>query len=389
MVQRPAVREFEEIEAVLTGPRPVRLDRTALSCLRQLGFDHLWVIDLDLPEASWISLAARRRFGLEGLPRGAQYHTCVERIVLEDFESFIQATEAHLAAPSRPVDCQLRIRDRSGRLVWFRCRGVAVRGTTPGRARRILCLLEDQSAQRAIETLRTAETRRLNEAREDLARFAYALSHDLKAPTNTLELLCNEISEMLSPDEDADVHDMVTEAQRVIGNMQGLINDVAAFADLHGSASDPVRVALSDLAAEAVSVLSRQIVDVGATIRIGALPTIVGDRAQLRRLFIDLIGNALQNARDDAQLSVTVRTISPDRPGLRGIEIIDTGKGIPPESIDEMFRVFKRMEPGQAGSGLGLPLCRRIAANHGGFLGAHSVPGQGTHVTVWLRAEGV
>ena len=65
------------------------------------------------------------------------------------------------------------------------------------------------------------------------------------------------------------------------------------------------------------------------------------------------------------------------------IEIIDTGPGIPADKHDEIFEAYYTTKPG--GTGLGLPICRRIIEEHDGHLELHSEPGKGSSFTIVLN----
>ena len=68
--------------------------------------------------------------------------------------------------------------------------------------------------------------------------------------------------------------------------------------------------------------------------------------------------------------------------GHAQIDIIDTGKGIPPEAIDKIFQAYYTSKKG--GTGLGLAMAQRIAKEHGGQLTVKSEPGKGSNFTLRL-----
>jgi signal transduction histidine kinase len=113
-------------------------------------------------------------------------------------------------------------------------------------------------------------------------------------------------------------------------------------------------------------------------------PLIHADRQQLRQLFLNLFTNASDAMPDGGTLTIRV-TKHPEEKQIC-IEIADTGVGIPPEILPEIFEPFYTTKPEGKGTGLGLAICRRIALAHNGTLNITSEggPGNGTKVCITL-----
>jgi two-component system sensor histidine kinase/response regulator len=118
-----------------------------------------------------------------------------------------------------------------------------------------------------------------------------------------------------------------------------------------------------------------------------ALPEGAWDRDQLRRVFQNLIGNALENIQEGRRIVIRAQDVKPiaAKPLLR-IEVTDNGPGIHPEILPLLFsRYFTGDRRRQKiGSGLGLYICRMIIELHGGTIKADSEPGQGTTFIIEL-----
>ncbi|QNP29142.1 sensor histidine kinase [Cylindrospermopsis curvispora] len=118
--------------------------------------------------------------------------------------------------------------------------------------------------------------------------------------------------------------------------------------------------------------------------------TLMGNWDQLGRLCTNLISNALQYTPREGKVQVELaRVLTMPGPCLQ-IKVIDTGVGIPRESLPKLFDRFYRVDPARSqrdattGSGLGLAIVHTIVEQHQGEIKVHSIPGQGTTFVVHL-----
>jgi signal transduction histidine kinase len=118
------------------------------------------------------------------------------------------------------------------------------------------------------------------------------------------------------------------------------------------------------------------------------LPRFFGDAAKLRQILINLLSNAVKFTPTGGRVSVAVEQ-NPD--GGVAICVSDTGIGIPPEKLSLALEPFGQVESclnrQYAGTGLGLPLTKRLVELHGGTLAIDSEPGKGTTVTAQFPKE--
>jgi len=103
-----------------------------------------------------------------------------------------------------------------------------------------------------------------------------------------------------------------------------------------------------------------------------------GDAPALEQLFLNLLFNASEALRPDGRARVELERGA----DVAVVKVIDSGVGIQPDALALLGTPFYSTK--QGGTGLGLPIARRIAAAHGGDLQVESTPGQGTTVTVRL-----
>ncbi|HKR13739.1 MAG TPA: ATP-binding protein [Pyrinomonadaceae bacterium] len=115
------------------------------------------------------------------------------------------------------------------------------------------------------------------------------------------------------------------------------------------------------------------------------LPTIEADRQKLRQLFLNLLTNATDAMPGGGTLIARARRGRLDD-GSEGVilQFVDTGTGIPPEHMDQIWDTFFTTKPEGKGTGLGLAICRRVVEEHGGTITIDSKAGTGTVVTIAL-----
>ncbi|MFP4124969.1 hybrid sensor histidine kinase/response regulator [Coleofasciculus sp.] len=119
---------------------------------------------------------------------------------------------------------------------------------------------------------------------------------------------------------------------------------------------------------------------------------VMGDRLELRRVFTNLIGNAVKFTEQgsvDVDLGLESDSINSadGQPPLVAISIQDTGSGIRPEDLATLFKRFRQGKHKRSGSGLGLYLSRRIVEAHQGRIEVESELGKGSLFTVYLPAQ--
>jgi two-component system phosphate regulon sensor histidine kinase PhoR len=174
--------------------------------------------------------------------------------------------------------------------------------------------------------------------------------------------------------------------------MQQIINDWLTLASMEGSClsggKEPVN--LKDTLGDTLKRYESMATDCGVSLRLdmpGADYSVSADRNCMSVLFDNLIENAVKYNRPGGSVTVAgARTA-----GEIVVEVTDTGIGIPekhrPFIFDEFYRVKDESGKKTSGSGLGLPICRRIVSEHGGSITFESVVGTGSTFRVRLTAQ--
>jgi signal transduction histidine kinase len=199
----------------------------------------------------------------------------------------------------------------------------------------------------------------------DLEQFAYVASHDLQEPLRKIASFCQILERRYRGrlDERADQYiDFIVDGAR---RMQALINDLLAFSRVGRRGGEMELVDLDDVVEHARSGLQTALQEAGATVTVGRLPVVRGERALLVAVFQNLIGNAVKfRGEDPPVVRITARDAGDDWE----IACADDGIGIAPEFAERIFVIFQRLHTREAyeGTGIGLALCRKIVEYHGG-----------------------
>ncbi|MEZ5930576.1 MAG: transporter substrate-binding domain-containing protein [Alphaproteobacteria bacterium] len=230
------------------------------------------------------------------------------------------------------------------------------------------------------------QIRRTEIANDELRAFAYATSHDLKAPSNTLVMAVEALAEIPAIMQASESADLIGVLRRTTNGMRALIDDILTYTNAIGS--DPVHepVDLNAVAADVLEALGADIAASAAEIRLGPLPTVDANPTQMHQLLQNLIGNAVK-FRAEGRAPVIDIAPAGAPPGCVGFKVRDNGIGIAREHREKVFQLFSRLNRKSLyqGVGLGLAICQRIALNHQGRIELASEPGQGACFTVILK----
>ena len=233
------------------------------------------------------------------------------------------------------------------------------------------------------EQIRLAEV-----ANQELRAFAYATSHDLKAPTNTLMMSLDALSENLEGKLEADDTDLIDIAKRTTNGMRSLIDDILGYTNTIANAPDHEPVDLNKVAKEVLEALRADIEVNAAEIRLTPLPTLKASPTQMHQLLQNLISNAVKFQQPKQVPAIGIEATDAP-PGYVAFKVKDNGIGIAPAQQKKVFELFARLNRrGQyAGTGLGLAICQRIVLNHGGRIDLQSTPGDGSCFTILLEEK--
>jgi two-component system OmpR family sensor kinase len=216
-----------------------------------------------------------------------------------------------------------------------------------------------------------------------LRRFVADASHELRTPLAAVRAYA-ELFDRGAAKRPDDLARAMTGISRESERMSELVEDLLLLARLdEGQPLEREPVDLDELAAEAVE--TARAVEPARPIDLAAEQArVLGDRARLRRVLDNLIGNVRSHTPPGTPAHVRVTTVN----GSAVLEVADEGPGLPAGEADNLFRRFYRADPSRSrdsgGVGLGLSIVAAIAHAHHGAVSVGNAPGGGAVFTITL-----
>lgn len=228
----------------------------------------------------------------------------------------------------------------------------------------------------------------LEQANMELKQFAYIAYHDLQSPLRSVTGFIHLLKMKLEDKLDGEAADWMRRVTEATEQMQTLIQDLATFSKVDSRARPFSMVAFGDVLNDAVSQLEPSIRDSGGRVTFGQMPQVFGDRSQLAQLMDNMIGNGLKYHGDKPP---HVHISAQRSEGMWTFCVRDNGIGIDPQHAEKIFEVFQRLHHKNEypGTGIGLAVCRRIVARHGGRIWVDSSLSLGStfHFTIPAGTE--
>ena len=225
-------------------------------------------------------------------------------------------------------------------------------------------------------------------ADDDLARWSAlvgGLAHELKNPLSTLHINLQLLREDLNEEPNALRSRCINKIDVMLQESERLEQMLADFLRLTSPASlDRQSHDLNELIGGIIQFMDHELNNKGITVTCQldrSLPKVSVDENLLRQALINLIKNAA-DAIPDSGGSITFQTHLVDDTAV--IDLIDTGVGMTTQTLDQAFNFYFSTKV--AGTGLGLPMVKRIIERHGGDLECASEAGMGTKFSIHLPA---
>ena len=243
----------------------------------------------------------------------------------------------------------------------------------------VIMIVRDVTRERD-HTAEAIESERLNAILLLAASVAHEIGNPLNSLTIHLQLLDRELND-LPPENQESLRELLNVARGEIARLDQILTQFLKA--IRPNPPNFESAQLPEIVAETLTTLSAEIQDRKIEVEVEPgedLPPAWVDRAQARQAFFNVIRNAIQamSAGGGLRISFTVA----DR--LIGVAFQDTGPGIPPDQMTELFEPFQTTKPD--GHGMGLMIVQRIMRDHGGGMLVESLP-QGTRIQLHFQRE--
>ena len=243
----------------------------------------------------------------------------------------------------------------------------------------VVMILRDVTRERD-QAAELVESERLNA----ILMLAAGVAHEIGNPLNSLgihmQLMDRELRSL--PEESrAPLQELLTVARGEIGRLDRILSQFLKA--IRPSLPNFERGALPEIVAETLETLAAEIHDRQVVVEVeppGDLPQAWVDRAQARQAFFNVIRNAIQAMAGGGVLRISYATSE----RLVGIVFQDTGPGMDPERMGDLFQPFETSKA--SGHGMGLMIVQRIVRDHGGTVMVDSLPG-GTRIQLNFRRD--
>lgn len=268
---------------------------------------------------------------------------------------------------------------------------------------------EVELARSSLEERVRERTSDLGRANEEIQRFAYIVTHDLRAPlvnimgfTSELEtsvgMLADYMAKAPQTDDPAfneaklaateDLPEAITFIRAATKKMDSLINAILKISREGRRQLKPETVKLNELIETTANSVHHQVVDNGGSVTADVqLPKIVSDKLSLEQVLGNLLDNAIKYRSPDRPIEIAIRARS--APGNRAeITVEDNGRGIADTDHERVFELFRRSgAQSQPGEGIGLAHVRTMVRSLGGDITLRSKLGVGTSFIISLPRD--
>ncbi len=251
---------------------------------------------------------------------------------------------------------------------------------------RTTALTQEIAERKQLEAEREKLIIDLEAKNNELERFTYTVSHDLKAPFITIKGFIGFLEQDLAAGNQERVHNDVKRVNEAVDKMNRLLRELLELSRIGRMMKEPENIPFAELVTEALDLVQGRLDAYRVTVHMGSplgtqpnLPTVHGDRQRLIEVLQNLIDNAAKYMGDQANPLIEIGQESTSTGHGDPIFFVrDNGIGIGPEHHERIFGLFNKLDPTSDGTGIGLALVKRIIEVHGGRIWVESEAGKGS-----------
>ena len=219
----------------------------------------------------------------------------------------------------------------------------------------------------------------LESQNEELERFTYTVSHDLRSPLVTIRGFLGYLKESARSGDIQRFDKDMNRISNAVDKMQTLLNELLELSRVGRVASTPEDVSFLEIVQETMALLSGQLEAGNVRVNIDAdFPIVHVDRLRVAEVMQNLISNAAKFMGDQPKPTIDIGMQGLDADNKPIFFVRDNGIGIHPDYHERIFGLFNRLDPAIEGTGIGLTLVKRIIEVHDGRIWLESQPQKGT-----------
>ncbi|MFA6851294.1 MAG: ATP-binding protein [Selenomonadaceae bacterium] len=275
--------------------------------------------------------------------------------------------------------CEYRFKHKCGDYIWVQNVLKLINEDDNDLPVEIIGCLVDISERKLAEEQLVRKAAELERSNAELQNFAYIASHDLQEPLRAISSYL-QLIERKSYFEafDEKGKDYFTRVIKGAKRMQDMINDLLEYSRVVSNRDMFAPCDCNEIVNEAINNLRVLIKENEATINCEQLPVVNGNQNQILRVFQNIIGNGLKFHKEDEAPVIDIKAVRENDKWIFSVK--DNGIGIKKESKDRIFEIFQRLNVRgkYPGTGIGLAVCKKAIANHGGEIGVESEIGKGS-----------
>ncbi|MES2138855.1 MAG: PAS domain S-box protein [Bacteroidota bacterium] len=247
-------------------------------------------------------------------------------------------------------------------------------------------IVRDITQRIKIEEEIKQKSEELARSNQELEQFAYVASHDLQEPLRTIYNFVGLLDKKYSGKTDEDSKEYFKFIVNATSKMQNLIKDLLEFSRV-GKNMLFTAVDCNKILKEVIADLDTSIKESNAKITSAILPVLQGNETELKRLFQNLISNAIKFRKKNVSPEITITVEQKKKEYLFAIR--DNGIGIEEKFISKLFIIFQRLHSVEEypGTGIGLATCKKIVTLHRGKIWVESKLGEGSSFYFTLSKE--
>lgn len=296
----------------------------------------------------------------------------------EDKDVATAMLQAHLEGERDYYDVEFRLLHKQGEWVWINARGKITERDDAGQPLRMSGTHIDISDKKVFELEREAARQDAENANREKSRFLANMSHELRTP---MHAILNFSKLGLKKAHTEAIRNYLTKIHTSGVRLTRLLDDLLDLAKLEASKMqvDCEKLDMVDLTRECLSEVDSLIAAKGLNIELSGDQHVMAevDRKLITQVIINLLSNAIKFSDSQALVQISLQQVLRDSRDCLLFSITDEGIGIPAEELDKIFDSFfqsTKTRSGGGGTGLGLPISRKIITLHEGEIWANSPP---------------